>query len=545
MNHDIHFKNGPVVIQEGYGSEPYHFHQNAQELIWVLEGEAGITFNNVEYILNASDDLILLVDSDAHMIRQISDRLRYLSFYIDLPYFQKTIKDILHVGLYCNPGYRPPEQLPYLNELRKLLAQIVWEYRADEGSQQVIDITSRLLLLLRNHFNFLGTTSLDYKDSDTFDRLFKVYDFIYEHYKERITLSDLASQIHVSRSYLSRSIKQITGMGFKDILNYVRCEEAVRLLLGSDRSITAIAYDCGFSDPKYFNQYFTAFFHANPVDFRKQYKKNTDIDYMIHHQKPVNFDDELKDSLNSYWTELDLYGSKPVSLSFDTAAASSLPARRLPPLTVYLQTSDFDTRQNLPHLLSALKEDFPSLSLKVLSEEEQSNLLIPQRPAEALRHTLETGEIVLFASPAFQGGLFAAGGVKSFLYYMLSAACRLDSSWTISENWTLAKNEGNKKQLLLLAWNQSPEKNLEFHVNFTENEGRYLVLKYEFSSSAAAILAQLSDEQLTSLLTDAAVPHFDNLCHPSCTAEIINITEYGFPFKVRPGCAGMLSITRL
>jgi len=544
MNHDIHFKNGPVVIQEGYGSEPYHFHQNAQELIWVLEGEAGITFNNVEYILNASDNLILLVDSDAHMIRQISDRLRYLSFYIDLPYFQKTIKDILHVGLYCNPGYRPPEQLPYLDELRKLLAQIVWEYRAEEGSQQVIDITSRLLLLLRNHFNFLGTTSLDYKDPDTFDRLFKVYDFIYEHYKERITLSDLASQIHVSRSYLSRSIKQITGMGFKDILNYVRCEEAVRLLLGSDRSITAIAYDCGFSDPKYFNQYFTTFFHANPVDFRKLHKKNTDIDYMIHHQKPVNYDDELKDNLNSYWTELNLYGSKPVSLSFG-ADARTPAARRLPPLTVYLQTSDFETRQNLPQLLSMLKSDFPSPSLRVLREEEWAGLRIPQRPDEVLQHALETGEIGLFASSDFQSGLLAADGMKTALYYMLSAAFHLNGTWILSDSWALAKKAGEKKQLLLLAWNQSLEKNLEFHVNFAENEGRYLVLKYEFTGSVPGILAQLSDEHLATLLTDASVPHADTLCHPSCSAEIISITEYGFPFKVRPGCAGMLSITRL
>ena len=76
MNVNISFRKSPVIIREGYGAEPYHMHRNAQELIWLLEGEAGITFNNKEYILNADDDLILLVDADFHKIRQISDHIR-------------------------------------------------------------------------------------------------------------------------------------------------------------------------------------------------------------------------------------------------------------------------------------------------------------------------------------------------------------------------------------------------------------------------------------------------------------------------------------
>lgn len=198
MNDNISFRKSPVIIREGYGAEPYHMHRNAQELIWLLEGEAGITFNNKEYILNADDDLILLVDADFHKIRQISDHIRYLSFYIDLPYFERYIKDILHVGLYCNPGYRPPEQQPYLQEMRRLLAQMLWEYRSDESSRQVEELTTKLLLLLRNHFNFLGTKSIDYKKANIFERMFKVYDFIYQHYTERVSLTDLAQQINVS-----------------------------------------------------------------------------------------------------------------------------------------------------------------------------------------------------------------------------------------------------------------------------------------------------------------------------------------------------------
>ena len=39
MNSDINFSHGPIVIMESCNSQPYHMHKNAQELIWLLEGE--------------------------------------------------------------------------------------------------------------------------------------------------------------------------------------------------------------------------------------------------------------------------------------------------------------------------------------------------------------------------------------------------------------------------------------------------------------------------------------------------------------------------
>ena len=101
MNSDINFSHGPIVIMESCNSQPYHMHKNAQELIWLLEGEAGVTFNNKEYFLNGEDDLMLIVDADFHKVRKISEQLRYLSFYIDLPYFQEIHQRYSQRGTLC------------------------------------------------------------------------------------------------------------------------------------------------------------------------------------------------------------------------------------------------------------------------------------------------------------------------------------------------------------------------------------------------------------------------------------------------------------
>ena len=372
MNSDINFSHGPIVIMESCNSQPYHMHKNAQELIWLLEGEAGVTFNNKEYFLNGEDDLMLIVDADFHKVRKISEQLRYLSFYIDLPYFQRYIKDILNVGLYVNPGYRTQEQIPHLKKMRVLLAQMVREYQGDGESQQVIEIATQLLLLIRNHFNFLGTTYIDYKDQHTFDRLFGVYDFVYQHYAERVTLADLADHIHVSQTYLSRTIKQLTGMSFTEILNYVRCEEALRLLLETDKSITTIAYDSGFSDPKYFHKYFEKFFYANPADFRKNHKTQKEIDALADsRQREITYDDALRERLGQYWKDGGFYQSKATHLSFAAEEGSRSGSKPQDGLTVLMTKDELHKLANPGQLMQALERDFANIRIEIADSDLQ------------------------------------------------------------------------------------------------------------------------------------------------------------------------------
>ena len=87
--------------------------------------------------------------------------------------------------------------------MRSLLVDIFQEYREDDSSRHLIDMTNQLLRLIRDHFNFLGTTSIDYQDQHTFNRMFGVYDFAYRQYTQRVSLSDLAEHLHVSQAYLS------------------------------------------------------------------------------------------------------------------------------------------------------------------------------------------------------------------------------------------------------------------------------------------------------------------------------------------------------
>ena len=87
-------------------------------------------------------------------------------------------------------------------------------------------------------------------------RLKKVKKFVAENYRTRIKMSEAAEITGFSEAHFSRFFKQHTGMNFNDYVNTIRVEEAARLLLKTDDTISGIAYSCGFNTPNYFNDVF-------------------------------------------------------------------------------------------------------------------------------------------------------------------------------------------------------------------------------------------------------------------------------------------------
>ena len=82
-----------------------------------------------------------------------------------------------------------------------------------------------------------------------------IYDttvYINAHYAEELSAADCAARAFMSTGYFSRCFFSVTGKSFKDYLNTVRINRAERELFSTDRSVTEIAADCGFSNVSYF-----------------------------------------------------------------------------------------------------------------------------------------------------------------------------------------------------------------------------------------------------------------------------------------------------
>jgi AraC-like DNA-binding protein len=99
-------------------------------------------------------------------------------------------------------------------------------------------------------------------------RINEVCLFIQNNFNSNITLKQVASQIYLTESNFCKFFKKATGKTFSDYLNEIRINEASRLLLQTDKTISQISFECGFETLSYFNRVFLKKKNQTPSGFR-------------------------------------------------------------------------------------------------------------------------------------------------------------------------------------------------------------------------------------------------------------------------------------
>lgn len=110
------------------------------------------------------------------------------------------------------------------------------------------------------------------------ERIDKIKEYINSNYRKSITLNDFADKELLSIPYLSKFIKKHLGMTFTEYLNSVRLNYAVEELINTDRPITRIALENGFSTTFLFNKCFKEVYKITPNEYRKQFKLDNKIE---------------------------------------------------------------------------------------------------------------------------------------------------------------------------------------------------------------------------------------------------------------------------
>lgn len=87
--------------------------------------------------------------------------------------------------------------------------------------------------------------------------------------REDFSVEELCRIIGMSRPVLYRKLKSYTGQSPQEYLSSIRLNKAEILLRKGDMSIKEIAYETGFSDPKYFSKCFRKVYGVNPSNYLK------------------------------------------------------------------------------------------------------------------------------------------------------------------------------------------------------------------------------------------------------------------------------------
>jgi len=104
-----------------------------------------------------------------------------------------------------------------------------------------------------------------------FSRLRLVYDHIENNFKNEVSIKEVAEKLNLSEAGFYKFIKKQTKKSYTQIINEFRINNACRLLIETEKTISEISYACGFNNQSYFNRKFKELMRMTHYDFKSRY----------------------------------------------------------------------------------------------------------------------------------------------------------------------------------------------------------------------------------------------------------------------------------
>ena len=156
--------------------------------------------------------------------------------------------------------------------IRKTLDLMSHYLTSDHPAEMAGSLVNFLLLQITEIFHSQNVHPAGrVKHSDALFRLFRK--LLAENYRKEHELQFYADSLHISQTYLSRVIGQISGKTVNNYIAEALYTDARRLLVFTDLTVKEIAEQLGFSDQSSFGKFFKKKSETSPANFRDEYKK--------------------------------------------------------------------------------------------------------------------------------------------------------------------------------------------------------------------------------------------------------------------------------
>ena len=252
-----------------------HWHREI-EMIFVEKGEILVTVQS-EAVLLCEGEIAFVSPNELHSVKSVSNDVCYYAmvFAEDLltfpkhHFFQKQFTEPVFSVVATLPRKILKNDTIY-NEVFKCFKAIVKteNYQSPEILPLLLSlfITIEKNQLLSNNAKSKERFPISIKNS---------LNFMFEHFGEKITLSDLANAACLSPNYFCSCFKSCTGVTPFEQLHSLRIDRAATILENSDLSIEETARQCGFDNVGFFIKVFKQRMGQTPATFRKDAKNLT------------------------------------------------------------------------------------------------------------------------------------------------------------------------------------------------------------------------------------------------------------------------------
>lgn len=244
------------------------------EIGYVTQGRGHYRIEEKTYPIETGD--IFVINNREHHIAYHDGVMEMLVLVFD-PEFVWTAKEYEYLKPFfarsANFSNRITAESVHYSRLKEYLFTVRDEFAGREAGYDLAIKAALLMFLAILYRHYSGRNELYSQDSayqKAYDRIRPCLSFMQEHYREDITLEELANLVHMNKTYLSDYFKKVMNMGLFDYLEQLRLHKACLLLTSTDDSVTVIADLTGFNSVSYFNRFFKKLTGSTPTVYRKE-----------------------------------------------------------------------------------------------------------------------------------------------------------------------------------------------------------------------------------------------------------------------------------
>jgi AraC-like DNA-binding protein len=270
--YEVDFAEGNVQIMA------CHWHEEC-EIIFISRGSS--VFRIGDKTIDVGQGQILFVNSN-ELHSSYCDNpsgCGYTALVFNMSLLNSNSYDLIQ-NRYINPLiYRKnkfnelfPDDNPNKETISLLVLQAIKSLKERrEGCELTLKGSLYLILSILIQNNLI----VERNEDDTSQKYYKtaltkkILQYISENYSKRIYIDDLAVIANMSRYHFCRFFKKYTGMTPVQYLNFIRVDEASKLLLTGSYSVTEIAMLTGFDNLSYFAKTFKHYKGIAPSDLLK------------------------------------------------------------------------------------------------------------------------------------------------------------------------------------------------------------------------------------------------------------------------------------
>ncbi|MBE7722410.1 AraC family transcriptional regulator [Lacrimispora indolis] len=263
-----------VVRDQEYSMPMKHFH-DTYELYFLLEGERHYFIEKQTYYVKTGD-VVLINREQVHKTSQAGSKkhdriLLQLSGRVLEPWLKSA-------GLYSLErifdDYYGVTRLTEKewDEIKELLLGISEEmiHRRERYEVMVrLKLSQILLMVCRSRKKNLLKEMPQTVQTAKHGKVHEVAEYLTLHCETGESLEELSESFFISKSYLSRIFREVTGFSVNEYRNLARVRKARELLAGSGYSITEISEILGFESVTYFERVFKKHTDMTPLKYRK------------------------------------------------------------------------------------------------------------------------------------------------------------------------------------------------------------------------------------------------------------------------------------